>query len=265
MSVPYLDAEYPLRFAHRGSRVLWPENTAEAFQGAIDLGYRYIETDVRATRDGTVIVFHDETLERTTNGTGPVARWDLADLELLDAGYWFDEANEYPLRGTGVKIRSLAEVFDMWPDAYFNIDLKGPGMEWRVADVIKRLGMERQTMVGSFVDHRIARFRRITRGQIAVSAGPATVVGMVAASRAGRTLHRPVQAFQLPFDYRLIPIDTKLIRAIHQAGAHLHTWTVNEAADMHRLLDLGVDGIVSDRPDILNEVLRERGQIPGGV
>ena len=265
MSVPYLAAEYPLRFAHRGSRILWPENTAEAFQGAIDLGYKYIETDVRVSKDGIIVVFHDDTLERTTNGTGPVAQWDFEDLKRLDAGYWFNEVEDYPVRGTGVKIRSLAEVFEMWPDAYFNIDLKSSGMEWDVADVIKRHGMESRTMIGSFVDHRVARFRRITRGEVAVSAGPATVLGMVAASRVGRTWRRPVQAFQLPFNYRSVPVDRKLVDAIHRAGAQLHTWTVNEAADMHRLLDLGVDGIVSDRPDILNDVMRARGQMPGGV
>lgn len=259
MPIPYLSAEYPLRFAHRGSRVLWPENTAEAFQGAIDLGYRYIETDVRITRDGVVVAFHDATLDRTTNGTGPVDRWDLADLQRLDAAWWFDEANGYPLRGTGVKVRPLSEVFDTWPDAYFNIDLKGPNLEWAVADVIKRHGRQASTMVGSFVDHRVAKFRRITRGEIGVSAGPSAVLAMVAASRVGRTVRRPVQAYQLPFNYTSVPVDDKLVTAIHNAGAQLHTWTVNEKDDMHRLLDLGVDGIVSDRPDYLNEVLRERG------
>jgi glycerophosphoryl diester phosphodiesterase len=259
MAIPYLSAEYPLRFAHRGSRVLWPENTAEAFQGAIDLGYQYIETDVRITRDGVVVAFHDGTLERTTNGAGPVDRWDLKDLQRLDAAWWFDEENGYPLRGTGVKVRALSEIFAMWPDAYFNIDLKGPKLEWPVADVIKRHGMENSTMIGSFVDHRVAKFRRITRGEVAVSAGPSSVLAMVAASRLGRTSRRPVQAYQLPFNYGSVPIDRKLIDAVHGAGAQIHTWTVNEAADMHRLLDLGVDGIVSDRPDTLNEVLRARG------
>jgi glycerophosphoryl diester phosphodiesterase len=259
MAIPYLSAEYPLRFAHRGSRVLWPENTAEAFQGAIDLGYRYIETDVRITRDGVVVAFHDATLDRTTNGIGPVDRWDLRELQRLDAAWWFDEAGGYPLRGTGVKVSSMAEVFDMWPDAHFNIDLKGPNLEWPVADVIKRHGKEASTMVGSFVDHRVAKFRRITGGEIGVSAGPSAVMAMVAASRAGLTFRRPVQAYQLPFNYKSVPIDDKLIAAIHKSGAQLHTWTVNEKADMHRLLDLGVDGIVSDRPDLLNEVLRERG------
>jgi glycerophosphoryl diester phosphodiesterase len=259
MAVPYLGLEYPLRFAHRGSRVLWPENTAEAFQGAIDLGYHYIETDVRITSDRVVVVFHDETLDRTTNGTGPVDRWELKDLQRLDAAWWFDEDKGYPLRGTGVRVRTLDEVFSMWPKAHFNIDLKGPGMEWPVADLIKRHGREDSTLIGSFVDHRVAKFRRITRGEIAVAAGPSAAMAMLVASRLGRTVRRPVAAYQLPFNYKSMPMDSKLVDAIHLSGAQVHTWTVNEAAAMHRLLDLGVDGIVSDRPDILNEVMRERG------
>lgn len=259
MKFAYLNAEHPIRFAHRGSRVLWPENTAEAFQGAVDLGYQYIETDVRMTRDGVVVAFHDASLDRTTNGVGEVSSWDLADLQRLDAAWWFDEGNGYPLRGTGVTVRPLGEVFDLWPDVRFNVDLKGAGMEWAVADVIKRHGREESTLVGSFFDRRIAKFRRITQGDVAVSAGPAAVLAMVAASRSRRTVRRSVAAYQLPFDYRSVPIDRKLIDAIHNADAHVHTWTVNESADMHRLLGLGVDGIVTDRPDILNEVLRERG------
>lgn len=259
VTTPYLALEHPIRFAHRGSRVLWPENTAEAFQGAVDLGYRYIETDVRITRDGVVVVFHDPTLERTTNGTGPVDQWGLKELQQLDAGWWFDPVNDYPSRGTGVRISTLDEVFATWPDVHFNIDLKGPGMEWAVADLIKRHKREESTLIGSFTDHRIAKFRRITRGTVAVSAGPSAVLAMLAASRVGATVRRPFAAYQLPFDYRSLRLDRKLIDAIHRAGAQVHTWTVNEAADMHRLFDLGVDGIVSDRPDILNEVMRERG------
>jgi glycerophosphoryl diester phosphodiesterase len=257
--MPYLTSENPIRLAHRGSRILWPENTAEAFQGAADLGYRYIETDVRITRDGVVVVFHDEKLERTTNGAGPVDRWSLQDLKRLDNAWWFDDCNDYPLRGTGVEIRSLDEVFEMWPNIHFNIDLKAPQMEWAVADVIKRHRRENSTLIGSFFDHRIAKFRRITRGAIAVSAGPSAAAGMWAASRVGGTLRRPVAAYQLPFNYKALPLDRKYIDAIHRSGAQVHAWTVNEAADMHRMLDLGVDGIVSDRPDVLNDVLRARG------
>ena len=259
MSAAYLDAEYPLRFAHRGSRVLWPENTAEAFQGAFDLGYTYIETDVQMTRDGVLVAFHDDTLERTTNGAGRVDRWHFADLQQLDAAWWFNETDGYPLRGTGVRVRSLDEVFSMWPDARFNLDLKSRNLEWPVADLIKRHRREKTTLVASLIDHRTAKFRRVSGGTVAISAGRSATAAMLAASRIGATVRRPLAAYQLPFDYRSCPIDTKLVTAIHAAGAQLHAWTVNEAADIDRLLDLGVDGIVTDRPDVLNDVLRRRG------
>ncbi len=258
-TAPYLALESPLRFAHRGSRVLWPENTMVAFQGAVDLGYRYIETDVRISKDRQVVVFHDGTLERTTDGIGKVSDRTLDELRRLDAGYHFGADKGFPLRGGEVRISSLAEVFAEFPDAHLNIDLKGPGMEWAVADVIRAAGREESTLIGSFVDRRIAKFRRITSGAVATSAGPTAALAMWTASRAGRHVKRPVAAYQLPFNYRSLPMDDKYIAAIHAAGAQVHAWTVNDAPDMDRLLDMGVDGIVTDRPDTLNEVLRSRG------
>ena len=151
-------------------------------------------------------------------------------------------------------------MFADFPDVHFNVDLKGPGMEWAVADVIRAAGREDSALIGSFVDRRIAKFRRITRGRVATSAGPTAALAMWTASRLGRHIKRPVAAYQLPFDYKSLPLDDKYIAAIHDAGAQVHAWTVNEAPDMKRLLDMGVDGIVTDRPDILNDVLRRRGQ-----
>jgi len=256
--VPYLDGEYPIRFAHRGSRVLWPENTAVAFAGAVDLGYRYIETDVRITRDGVVVVFHDDTLDRTTNGKGPVKDWLFEDIRHLDAGWWFDRDAGFPQRGGEAVVSSLDETFERFPEVRFNIDLKGPGMEWPVADVIRRHGRETSVMVGSFKGRRIGKFRRVTGGAVATSAGPAAALSLYSASRIGKTVSTAASAFQVPFDYWGINIDEKFVAAAHRCGAHVHCWTVNEAADMHRLLDVGVDGIVTDRPDILNEVIAQR-------
>ncbi len=259
MTVPYLSREHPIRLAHRGSRVLWPENTLEAFHGAVALGYRYIETDVRISSDGHVVVFHDETLERTTNGRGKVVDWTLDELRGLDAGYTFDPGNGYPARGRGVGISTLAEVLAEFPNMHFNLDLKSPRLEWALADVIKAAGRQESTLVGSFHDHRTAKFRRVTRGTVATSAGPSATLAMWLASRRGRHVRRPVVAYQVPYDYRALPIDQKYVDAIHAAGAQVHFWTVNEAAAMTRLLDMGADGIVTDRPDVLNEVLRDRG------
>ncbi len=259
MSVPYLSREHPIRFAHRGSRVLWPENTMYAFGGAVELGYRYIETDVRITKDRQVVAFHDPTLERTTNGTGKVADWYLDDLRLLDAAHHFNPESDHPLRGSGIGISPLAQILAEFPDVHFNIDLKAPGLEWPVADVLRKAGREDSVMIGSFIGHRTAKFRRITNGAVATSAGPRDTLAMWAASRRRRSVRRPVEAYQIPFNYRSLPIDEKYVEAIHDAGAQVHFWTVNEPQDMHRLLDLGADGIVTDRPDLLNRVLDERG------
>jgi len=238
--------------------VLWPENTAVAFAGAVDLGYRYIETDVRITRDGVVVVFHDDTLDRTTNGKGPVKDWLFEDIRHLDAGWWFDRDAGFPQRGGEAVVSSLDETFERFPEVRFNIDLKGPGMEWPVADVIRRHGRETSVMVGSFKGRRIGKFRRVTGGAVATSAGPAAALSLYSASRIGKTVSTAASAFQVPFDYWGINIDEKFVAAAHRCGAHVHCWTVNEAADMHRLLDVGVDGIVTDRPDILNEVIAQR-------
>ncbi len=261
---PYLEREHPIRFAHRGSRILWPENTWRAFDGAVEeLGYRYIETDIRITRDGVVVVFHDESLERTTNGAGKVAEWDWEDLRHLDAGYRFSPDGEtFPERGTGVAIPRLDETFARYPDTCFNIDLKEPGSEWPVAEVITRMGSADRSLIGSFSDRRVARFRRITKGRVATSAGPIASAAMYAASRAGRSIGGKADAYQLPRKIAGGGIDAKLVQAVHEAGAHLHVWTVDKPQHMEALLDVGVDGIVTDRPDILNDVLVGRNQDP---
>lgn len=257
---PYLEREHPIRLAHRGSRVLWPENTWHGFDAATgDLGYLYIETDIRVTRDGVVVVFHDGTLERTTNGTGKVSDLDWEDLRHLDAAFRFSPDGEsHPLRGTGIGIQRLDATFDRYPDVYFNIDLKEPGSEWPVAEVIAKAKRADSVMIGGFSDRRIARFRRITKGGVATSACPSEAMAMFAASRLGRTSRRKADAYQLPHKLRGAAIDQKLVDAVHAAGAHLHVWTVDDPDDMHELFDLNVDGIITDRPDLLNTVIEER-------
>lgn len=257
---PYFDLEHPVRLAHRGSRILWPENTWFAFDAAIqELHYRYIETDIRVTRDGVVVVFHDETLGRTTNGTGKVSEWDWDDLRHLDAAYHFSsDGTDFPLRGTGIRISRLDETFDRYEEVCFNIDLKEPGSEWPVAEVVAKSKRLESVLIGSFSDRRIARFRRISKGMVATSAGPREAMAMFAASRLGRTSRRKADAYQVPQNVKGAAVDRKLADAIHEAGAQLHVWTIDKPEQMHELFDLGVDGIVSDRPDLLNEVVEER-------
>lgn len=260
MTVPYLSLEHPIRFAHRGSRVLWPENTMHAFDAAVSgLGYRYLELDVRCSGDGVPMVFHDATLERTTNAAGPITDWRAEDLRSLDAAYRFGEDEGFPLRGSGIGIPTLEDVFSTFPGVHVNIDLKAPDIEWQVAEVILELGAEDRALIGSFHDVRIAKFRRITKGRVAVSAGPRAVAAMYTASRFGLAAPGRFQAYQIPFRVGVIEVSRRMVDAVHRAGAHLHLWTVNEPEDMRKYLELGVDGIVTDRPDLLNEVLAERG------
>ena len=257
---PYLALEQPIRFAHRGSRILWPENTMEAFQGAVDLGYRYLEVDVRKTSDDVVVVFHDATVDRVTNGSGDITEWSLADLRRLDAAWSFAPAQGYPGRGTGVRVPTLDELFATFPDVHVNIDLKGRGLEWAVFDVIRRHRREDRTLIGSFVDFRLGRFRRVSAGAVATSAGPSRALSMWAASRAGATSGGPEVAHQVPFEHPVLRLDRRYVEAVHASGSQVHAWTVNDAVTMHRLLDMGVDGIVTDRPDVLNAVVEERAR-----
>jgi glycerophosphoryl diester phosphodiesterase len=248
---PFLTLEHPLRFAHRGSRVLWPENTLVAFQGAIDLGYKYIETDLHVSRDGKVVIFHDDTVERLTNGVGRF--WDLEweNLRTLDAGHHFDPAAGHPWRGRGAGMPLLEEALNTFPNAHFNLDLKQPGIEGIVAREVRRLGVEDRVLIGSFYDLRVRRVRAAAGDRVATAAGPGEVLRALAAARAHRKVRGAFDALQVP--ERIAT--RRLVEAAHRGGKQVHVWTVNDQAAMRRLLDLGVDGIVSDRPDLLNEVV----------
>ena len=158
---------------------------------------------------------------------------------------------------------TLEATFDRYPDTFFNIDLKAKGTEWAVAEVIMRMGRQDSALVGSFSDRRLARFRRVTKRSVATSAGPQSAMSMYTASRVGRTVRLAPDAYQLPARIRGAAVDRKLVDAVHAAGAHIHTWTVNEPEQMRELLDLGVDGIITDRPDLLNLVLEERANAEG--
>lgn len=256
---PYLSHEHPIRLAHRGSRVLWPENTMTAFQGAVDLGYRYIETDLHLTRDGRVVIFHDDSLDRLTDGRGRVWEWRWEDLRRLDAAHHFRPEAGHPFRDAGMGIPLLEEAVAAWPEVLWNLDLKQPEIEHAVADLVARLGVEERVMIGSFHDVRIGRFRKHTRGRVATSAGPVETARAAAGALFGLAAGGAADAFQVPAKVGPVPVVTRrFVAAAHRAGKQVHVWTVNEAEEMHRLLAGGVDGIVTDRPDLLNDVLAER-------
>ncbi len=230
-----------------------------AFSGAVDMGIRHLETDLRMTSDGVVVCFHDRTLERTTDGVGEVATVTYAELSRLDAGYRHAPENDLAFRGQGVTVPTLEELVTSFPETALIVDLKQDGMAAEVARLIAQHVLHDRIVVGSFSDRRLAEFRSIADGKISTSTGQRESRNWLAASRLGRVLSGPAVALQVPVTSRGVRVvDARLIEVAHRAGLHVHVWTVNQESEMVRLLDLGVDGVITDRPDLLLGVLSER-------
>ena len=235
-----------------------------AFSGAVELGYRHLETDLHITRDGVLVCIHDDTVDRTTNGTGPVDSFTSEEISALDAGYRHAASDGHRFRAEGVKVPRFEEVVEAFPDASFVVDLKTEGLAGPFAHLIDRLGIHERLIVGAFSDERLNEFRQLTGGKVATSTGPALSRAWLLASRVGKGAGGEAQALQLPIQTRGIRVvDAKLVNAAHDAGLQVHVWTVNQEDEMTRLLDLGVDGLVTDRPDLLKQLLISRGESVG--
>lgn len=247
----------PIALAHRGFSLDGRENSMAAFAAAVDLGFQYVETDVHATRDGVVVAFHDDTLDRVTDRTGRIA--DLTWSEVAAA------------RIDGVEpVPALEELLGTWPRLRLNIDVKSAAAVGPTTDAIERTAAHDRVCIASFSDtRRRAVLRALTR-PVATSGGTRTTAAFRAAvaarsSAGARRALRDVDCLQVPERFGRVPVVTAAtIAAAQDAGAQVHVWTVNDPADMRRLLDLGVDGIVTDRADLLKQVLFDRGQWTGG-
>lgn len=260
----------PIAFAHRGGAALWPENTCVAFEGALELGYRYIETDLHITRDGHIVCFHDETLERTTDGCGPLAALTLEQLRKLDAGYRFtpDGGRTYPYRGQGIRVPTLEEALALHPELRLNLEIKPRHafMEEALWKEIERLDAHERVLVAAAHDACVHRFRALRpSASLPTSPGVRGVLRFWLGVRTG--LHRfdryPFQALQVPLTHwGLTVVDRAFVEAAHAHGLRVHVWTIDEPKEMERLLDLGVDGVMTDRPDLLKEVMQARGLWP---
>jgi glycerophosphoryl diester phosphodiesterase len=251
----------PLAIAHRGSRLLWPENTMEAFSQAVALGYRHLETDLHRTSDGVLVCIHDHTVDRTTDGAGPVSEYDHESLRRLDAGHRHGGADGHSFRGKGLQVPALEEVVLTFPDVCFVVDLKTDHLIEPLSEMIDRLQLHDRLIVGSFSDSRLTDFRSASGNRVATSTGAGRSRSWLLASRLRRGVTGEAVALQLPRTSRGVRvIDRRLIDAAHSRGLQVHVWTVNDPEEMAELLDMGVDGIITDRPDLLKELLVERGQ-----
>jgi glycerophosphoryl diester phosphodiesterase len=274
---PWLERRV-LAFGHRGSARRRPENTLRAFRWAVQQGAPALEMDLRATADGEVVVCHDATVDRTTDGWGPVAGHSLAELRRLDAAHRFvpghgAEADApdgpYPLRGTGddhLRIPTLAEVLAAFPETLLTLELKegppdAPSLAPRVAELLTEHDRSDDVVVSAFDDAVLRDFRQQTP-----TAPTGTHAGEIAAFLRTRDLPvvapgtRPPVAFQVPVTYRDIEVVSgEFVDAAHGAGLAVHVWTVNEPRQIAWLLDLGVDGIMSDHADRVLALVGSRG------
>ncbi len=243
----FLDWPGPIAFAHRGGAALNPENTVAAFQAAVDLGFRYVETDVRVTADGVLVAFHDERLERMTDGTGRLEDQSWADLRRARVGGVHELVRFEDLLGT-------------WPDLRINVDPKMDAAVGPLCDAIARTGALERVCVASFSDRRLRAVRRRLGPRLCTGVGPAGIarVRLRAGGWPGTVAG---DCLQVPTRWgRVRVVDRRSVLDAHRAGLAVHVWTVDDPAEMHRLLDLGVDGLMTDRPDLLKEVLVARGQ-----
>ena len=255
----------PRLFAHRGASGEAPENTMPAFQRAADLSIAYIELDVHLTSDGHVVVFHDETLERTTNGHGQVKDHTLAELQQLDAGYNFssDDGKTFPFRGQGVTISLLIDVLRSFPQIRFTVEIKQkePPIEEQVIAVVQECGVADTVVLASEHDAVVARVRSLAPA-IATNCAAGEVFEFMQKvfTKQLDGYHPPGQAFQIPTEYESVTLVTaETVAAIHDSGAEVHVWTINDPQEMEKLFDLGVDGIMSDFPRRLLDVAQKRG------
>lgn len=248
----------PVVIAHRGSRLLWPENTMAAFAGAIAAGARHVETDLRMSSDGALVCFHDRTVDRTTNGRGEVASLSWDEISQLDAGYRHGSADGFTFRNQAVEVPRFEELVTTFPEVGVIAELKADGMELELWNLIETHGLHDRVIVGSFSDTRLAEFRRVSKGTVRTSTGMAETRRWLVGARSGRPPKGDAKALQVPTHSRGIRVvDERLIAIAHQAGLDVHVWTVNRTEEMKRLLALGVDGLVTDRPDLLVDLLAE--------
>ena len=254
--------DWPVNLAHRGASASAPENTLEAFRLAVRSGAGGIELDVHLTRDGYPVVIHDPNLDRTTSMSGAVAEVGLDEVRGADAGYSFspDGGKTYPYRGLGLQVPTLAEVLRECPGVAVNIDMKAdrPGIEAAVLGVLRRLEAAERALVVSSRFGAVRRFRAISEGRISTGASRwETAVFLLASNlRLERLLVPDYDALQVPPKHRGIPLVTRrFVRAAHARNVRVDAWTINEKEQMRRLLDLGVDVIMTDRPEKLAEVL----------
>ena len=249
----------PLVYAHRGGAALAPENTIAAFDRGIAEGAGGLEFDVRLSRDGVPVVHHDLTLERTTNGRGPVSALTADELARLDAGHHFTSEGRFPFRGQGIGVPRLEELVRRYSDAQLIVEMKDDtaALAQAVVAVLRKAGALERAALASFYPRPVLAARALGDG-VRTGAAQPEVRGALYASWCGLSPRKPAYyGFQIPEKAgRLRIVSPRFVRTVTRAGLTVSVWTINEEADMRRLLDWGVTGLITDRPDIAVKLIR---------
>jgi len=259
-SVTYFSGPVPRNIAHRGGRGLFPENTLYAFEHALALDVQILETDAWRTRDGHVVLLHDAEVDRTTDGQGPVTGMTLDQVRALDAAYWFtrDNGETYPLRGQGITIPTLEEAFSRFPNARFCIEIKqaSPPIEPDVLRLVEAHGMTEKVCLGSFHDPVLQEVRRLNPDVCTGSSLPEILLFTFLPRDLLDTIPVAADVHQIPEEELGIPVLTpEFLDRARERDMEVHVWTLNDPADMERVLGMGVQGIITDYPDRLNEII----------
>lgn len=263
MRHPFFEGLRPtLHIAHRGGALLAPENTLAAFRSAVERWRtNMLELDLHATRDGELVVSHDPTLQRCTDGHGRIAEHTLAQLERLDAGFHFstDGGRSHAFRGQGVRIPTFREVLRAFPDTRLNVEVKAeaPGIESAVADVLRSEVATRRVCLGSELDPLAERLAEVAPDVCAFYPRDALTQLVLAIKSGAEPPDDPrFQVLDMPLDYGEVRlVDGPFLEATSRLGRWVNVWTIDDPATMRALIDIGVGGIMTDRPDLLRDIL----------
>jgi glycerophosphoryl diester phosphodiesterase len=258
----------PLVIAHQGGELLAPSNTMAAFTNAVNMGVDVLETDLHITKDGYLVAIHDPTVDRTTNGHGKIAVMTLKEIQKLDAGYHFkDLKGNYSFRGKGLYIPTAEEMFQSFGNVRIEMEIKDDNPPERIDEIasklwalIKQYHMEDKFLVASFDQDILNTFEKYAKGRVATSAGRQEVKSFVVFHNFFlRNLYTPhVDAFQIPTEDSGFDLtDKKLIEGTHRRGMEIHYWTIDDPKTMKKLIATGADGILTNRPDLLLELLEK--------
>ncbi len=264
-----LQYEHPIILAHRGGSLIAPENSMAAFKKSAELGVHGFEIDIRLTKDEEIVVFHDEYVNRTTDGAGRIADMTLSELEKFDLGFHFlNEQQEYAYRGQGEKIVTLRELLIEFPQMLINIDMKDspetyegsliPSKLWRL---IEEIGVQNRVVVTSFYDEQIDRFNLYAQNSVALGAGENEVRKAYSAytSHFRHLYHPRADVVQIPLKSSVFPLNGEgFIHFLTNLNMPVHYWTINDVETMRKLLRVGAKGIITDRPDLAISLLADK-------